>query len=374
MCSLLTAPPARFSDLRSKSPNRDSRELLTLHNWVIDRQLRSVPGVADVVAFGGREKSYEIRVNPTQLAKYDITPLEVYQAVTRSNINVGGDVIERNGQAYVVRGIGLLTSIPDIENLIVEDLGGNPVLIKNVAEVAESNLPRVGQVGLNNDDDVVEGIVVMRKNENPSEVLERVKAKIEDLNTRILPSDVKLVTFYDRDNLISFCTKTVLHNLTEGIILVTVIVFLFMADWRTTIIVSIIIPLALLFAFMCLKLRGMSANLLSMGAVDFGIIVDGAVVMVEGIFVTLDHQAHRVGMPKFNRMAKLGLIKKTGGELGKAVFFSKLIIITALLPIFSFQKVEGKMFSPLAWTLGFALLGALAVHADAGARFVFDPA
>ena len=342
-----------------KSPSRDSRELLTLHNWVIDRQLRSVSGVADVVAFGGREKSYEIRVNPTQLAKYDITPLEVYQAVTRSNINVGGDVIERNGQAYVVRGIGLLTSIQDIENLIVEDLDGNPVLVKNVADVAESNLPRVGQAGLDNDDDVVEGIVVMRKNENPSEVLARVKAKIEELNTRILPSDVKMVTFYDRDNLISFCTKTVLHNLIEGIILVTVIVFLFMADWRTTVIVSIIIPLALLFAFMCLRLRGMSANLLSMGAVDFGIIIDGAVVMVEGIFVSLDHLAHKTGMPKFNKLSKLGLIKKTGGELGKAVFFSKLIIITALLPIFSFQKVEGKMFSPLAWTLGFALLGAL---------------
>jgi cobalt-zinc-cadmium resistance protein CzcA len=342
-----------------KSPSRDSRELLTLHNWVIDRQLRSVSGVADVVAFGGREKSYEIRVNPTQLAKYDITPLEVYQAVTRSNINVGGDVIERNGQAYVVRGIGLLTSIQDIENLIVEDLDGNPVLVKNVADVAESNLPRVGQVGLNDDDDVVEGIVVMRKNENPSEILGRVKDKIEELNTRILPSDVKMVTFYDRDNLISFCTKTVLHNLTEGIILVTVIVFLFMADWRTTVIVSIIIPLALLFAFMCLRVRGMSANLLSMGAVDFGIIIDGAVVMVEGIFVSLDHLSHKVGMPRFNKMSKLGLIKKTGGELGKAVFFSKLIIITALLPIFSFQKVEGKMFSPLAWTLGFALLGAL---------------
>ncbi len=342
-----------------QSPNRDSRDLLTLHNWVIDRQLRSVPGVADVVAFGGREKSYEIRVNPTQLAKYDITPLEVYQAVTRSNINVGGDVIERNGQAYVVRGLGLLANVTDIENLIIEDLSGNPVLVKNVAEVAESNLPRVGQVGLDASDDVVEGIVVMRKGENPSEVLARVKNKIDDLNDRVLPSDVKMVTFYDRDNLISFCTRTVLHNLTEGIILVTVIVFLFMADWRTTIIVSIIIPLALLFAFMCLRLRGMSANLLSMGAVDFGIIIDGAVVMVEGIFVTLDHLAHRVGMNRYNRMAKLGLIRQTGGELGKAVFFSKLIIITALLPIFSFQKVEGKMFSPLAWTLGFALLGAL---------------
>ncbi|GAB3172323.1 CusA/CzcA family heavy metal efflux RND transporter [Telluribacter humicola] len=342
-----------------ESPDRDSRKLLTIHNWVIDRQLRSVPGVADVVAFGGREKTFEIQVNPTQLAKYDITPLEVYQAVNRSNINVGGDVIERNGQAYVVRGIGLLNSISDIENIIVEYISGNPVLVKNVADVKESNVPRVGQVGLNGNDDVVEGIVVQRKGENPSEVLARVKEKIEELNTRILPPDVKMVTFYDRDNLISFCTRTVMHNLLEGIIFVTVIVFLFMADWRTTFIVSIIIPLALLFAFMCLKLKGMSANLLSMGAVDFGIIIDGAVVMVEGVFVALDHKAHKVGMERYNRLAKLGMIKKTGGELGKAVFFSKLIIITALIPIFSFQKVEGKMFSPLAYTLGFALLGAL---------------
>ncbi|WP_247231825.1 efflux RND transporter permease subunit [Telluribacter sp. SYSU D00476] len=342
-----------------ESSSQNTRDLLTIQNWLIDRQLRSVPGVADVVAFGGREKIYEIQVNPTQLAKYDITPLEVYQAVTRSNINVGGDVIERSGQAYVVRGVGLLNSIADIENIIIQELNGNPILVKSVAQVAESQLPRVGQVGLNERDDVVEGIVVMRKGENPSEVLTRVKEKIEELNTRILPPDVKMVTFYDRDNLISFCTRTVMHNLTEGIILVTVFVFLFMADWRTTLIVSIIIPLALLFAFMCLRLRGMSANLLSMGAIDFGIIIDGAVVMVEGIFVSLDHLAHRVGMQRFNKMAKMGLIKKTGGELGKAVFFSKLIIITALIPIFSFQKVEGKMFSPLAWTLGFALLGAL---------------
>lgn len=342
-----------------ESKDRDSRELLTLQNWVVDRQLRSVPGVADVVAFGGREKMYEIQVNPTQLAKYDITPLEVYEAVTKSNVNVGGDVIEKNGQAYVVRGIGLLNSIPDIENIIVEYVNDNPVLVKNVADVRESNLPRVGQVGLNSNDDVVEGIVVQRKGENPSEVLTRVKEKIEELNTKILPPDVKMVTFYDRDNLITYCTNTVLHNLFEGIIFVTVIVFLFMADWRTTVIVSIIIPLALLFAFMCLRLKGMSANLLSMGAVDFGIIIDGAVVMVEGMFVSLDHLAHKKGMERFNKLAKLGLIKKTGGELGKAVFFSKLIIITALIPIFSFQKVEGKMFSPLAYTLGFALLGAL---------------
>ncbi|GAB3503455.1 CusA/CzcA family heavy metal efflux RND transporter [Spirosoma knui] len=342
-----------------KSDSRDTRELLTLQNWVIDRQLRAVPGVADIVAFGGREKTYEVSVNPMQLQKYGITPSEVYNAVTQNNLNVGGDVIEKNGQAYVVRGIGLLTNIADIENIIVDEQGGLPVLIKDVAQVIESNQPRVGQVGLDDNDDVVEGIIVQRKGENPSEVLARVKAKIAELNEKVLPSDVKMVTFYDRDNLMAYCTETVLHNLAEGIVFVTVIVFLFMADWRTTLIVSIIIPLALLFAFFCMRLRGMSANLLSMGAVDFGIIIDGAVVMVEGIFVTLDHQAHRLGMARFNRLAKLKLIRQTGTELGKAVFFSKLIIITALLPIFSFEKVEGKMFSPLAWTLGFALLGAL---------------
>lgn len=342
-----------------QSPNRDSKDLLTIQNWVIDRQLRAVPGVADLVAFGGREKIYEIMVNPLLLHKYDITPLEVFNAVEKSNVNVGGDVIEKNGQAYVVRGLGLLTKQEDIENIIIENINGTPIYVKNVAQVTESNFPRVGQVGLDRDDDVVEGIVVMRKGENPSEVLKRVKDKIDELNNKILPSDVKMVTFYDRDNLMKFCTETVLHNLAEGIILVTVIVLLFMADWRTTVIVSIIIPLALLFAFFCLRLKGMSANLLSMGAVDFGIIIDGAVVMVEGVFVALDHLSHKVGMERFNKLSKMGIIKKTGVEMGKAVFFSKLIIITALMPIFSFQKVEGKMFSPLAWTLGFALLGAL---------------
>lgn len=342
-----------------KSDKRDSRDLLTWQNWVIDRQIRSVPGVADVVAFGGQEKIYEISADPVRLAKYDITPLELYQVVTKSNVNVGGDVIEKNGQAYVVRGIGLLNSISDIENIIVQNINGVPLLVKDLANVHESSAPRVGQVGLDKADDLVEGIVVMRKGENPSEVLHRLKDKLKELNETVLPDDIKMETFYDRDNLMAFCTHTVMHNLAEGIIFVTVIVFIFMADWRTTVIVSIIIPLALLFAFMCLRIKGMSANLLSMGAIDFGIIIDGAVVMVEGIFVMLDHKAHKYGMERFNKMAKLGWIKQTGGDLAKAIFFSKLIIIISLIPIFSFQKVEGKMFSPLAWTLGFALLGAL---------------
>lgn len=341
------------------SDTKDTRELLTIQNWVIDRQLRAVPGIADVVAFGGREKTYEIEIDPVLLQKYELTSPQVYEAISKANVNVGGDVIEKNGQAYVVRGLGMLDSVSDIENTIVAQYNGNPIVVKNIAKVEISNAPRVGQVGLDDNDDVVEGIVVMRKNENPSEVLARLKEKIEYVQANVLPKDVKMVTFYDRDNLMEFCTHTVTHNLVEGILLVTVIVFLFMADWRTTVIVSIIIPLSLLFAFLCLKLKGMSANLLSLGAIDFGIIIDGAVVMVEGLFVTLDRLQHKIGRERYNKLAKLGLIRKAGTKLGVAIFFSKLIIISALLPIFSFEKVEGKMFSPLAWTLGFALLGAL---------------
>ncbi|AUD04943.1 efflux RND transporter permease subunit [Spirosoma pollinicola] len=342
-----------------QSPTRTARELKTIQDWVIDRQLKSVPGVADVVSFGGEVKTYEISVDPRRLMDYNITPLQLYQAVANANVNVGGDVIEKNSEAYVVRGIGLIKNQQDIQNIIVKNIKGTPITVQNVAQVSESALPKLGQAGRNKQDDVVECIVVMRKGENPSEVIERVKDKINELNTSILPSDVEINTFYNRETLINFATHTVTHNLIEGIIFVTVIVFLFMADWRTTVTVSIVIPLALLFAFICLRLKGMSANLLSMGAIDFGIIVDGAVVMVEGIFVTLDELAHQQGMAKFNRLAKMGIIRRTGTEMGKAIFFSKAIIITCLIPIFSFQKVEGKMFSPLAWTLGFALLGAL---------------
>ncbi len=342
-----------------KGKNRTSTDLLTIQNWTIDRQLRSVPGVADIVAFGGQEKIYEIRPDPVQLAKYEITVFDIQDAISKSNLNVGGDVLVQNNQAFVVRGLGLLNNVADIENTIIKNFNGTPLLIKHCSEVKITGSQRVGQVGKDMDDDVVEGIIVMRKGENPSQVLSRVKDKIKELNEDVLPSDVKIETFYDRDNLMAYCTETVSKNLLEGILFVTVIVFLFMADWRTTVIVSIIIPLSLLFAFLMLYLKGMSANLLSLGAVDFGIIIDGAVVMVEGIFVVLDSQAKLHGMEKFNKMSKLGLIKKTGTEMGKAVFFSKLIIITALLPIFAFQKVEGKMFSPLAYTLCFALIGAL---------------
>ncbi|WP_336515481.1 CusA/CzcA family heavy metal efflux RND transporter [Pollutibacter soli] len=343
-----------------KSQTKSIRDLTTIQNWVLDRAFKSVPGVADVNSFGGEEKIFEVSVNPDLLIKYNLSALDVYNAIAKSNVNVGGDVIERNGQSYVVRGIGILSSIDDIKSVFIEKRNGVPLLVGNVADVIESGKPRLGKVSRDEDQpDVIEGIVVMRKGENPAEVLTRVREKVKDLNENILPKDVRIDTFYDRTNLMDYAQETVLHNLFEGIVLVTVIVLIFMADWRTTLTVAIIIPLSLLFAFMLMRIKGMSANLLSMGAIDFGIIIDGAVVMVEGIFVALDHRAKEIGMEKFNKLSKMGLFKSTATEMGKAIFFSKVIILTCLIPIFAFQKVEGKMFSPLAYTLGFALLGAL---------------
>ncbi len=368
-----TGPTGEIYRYTLRSKSRDSRELKTLQDWVVDRQLRSVPGVADVVSFGGETKAYEIQVDPGKLSNLGITPLDVYNAVTKSNINIGGDVININNQAYVVRGIGLLNDINEIKNVIIQNVNGIPVLVKDVADVKLSNLPRLGHVGrtdaidsagtrtVTDEDDVVEAIVLMRKGANPSEVMKALKEKVQKVNDQVLPQDTKIVPYYDREDLIHYATSTVLHNLVEGILLVTLIVSLFMFNWRTTLIVSIVIPLSLLFAFICLRLMGMSANLLSLGAIDFGIIIDGAVVMVEGIFVILDQKAKEVGMDRFNKLSKLGIIKNKGAELGKAIFFAKLIIIAALLPVFSFQKVEGKLFSPLAYTLGFALLGALII-------------
>lgn len=303
--------------------------------------------------------SFEVSVNPNRLISYNIQPLELYEAISKSNLNVGGDIIVKNSQAYAVRGIGLINNIEELGNIVVKNINGISILVKHLAEVKESSLPRLGQVGLMDNEDVIEGIVMMRKEEDPGKVIESLKIKIDELNTSILPKDVEIKTFYDREDLVDLAVNTVSKNLIGGMLFVMFIVMIFMADWRTTFIVSIIIPLSLLFAFICLHLKGMSANLLSLGAIDFGIIVDGAVVMVEGIFVTLDKQAKRMGMKKFNLISKSGIIRNTAKEMGKPVFFAKLIIITALMPIFAFQKVEGMMFSPLAYTLGFALLGAL---------------
>ena len=354
-----TGPTDEIFRYTLHSKKQTPSELRTIQDWVIDRNLRTVPGVADIVAFGGPIKTYEVSVNPNLLMQYDLTALDVYDAISKSNVNVGGDVIEKSSQAFVVRGIGLLNSIDDIKSIVIKDMHGTPVLVKNVAEVYVSNNPRLGIVARGKEPDVVEGIVLMRKGIDPGPVLKALENKVKELDEKVLPPGVEIQTVYDRQDLIDFCLHTVFHNVLEGIFLVTLIVFLFMRDWRATLIVSLIIPLSLLFAFIMLYLKGMFANLISIGAIDFGILIDGAVVMVEGVFVALGYYAAEIGMEKFNKVAKLGLIRRTGVDMGKAIFFSKLIIIIALIPIFSFEKVEGKLFSPLAYTLGFALLGAL---------------
>lgn len=335
------------------------KELTAIHDWVVERELVSVPGVADVVSFGGEEKIYEIKINPTELANYDLSPLEVFEAVSKTNINVGGDIIERGSQAYVVRGIGLLDGIEDIENILIEVKGTTPILVKHVAEVKVTAKPRLGSVGLQDEEDLVQGIVVMLRGQNPDEVIAKVKEKIAELNERILPNDVLIEPFIDRTDLVDATVSTVSTNLIEGILLVSIIVFVFLFNWRTTVIVASVIPLSFLFALIMLRIQGLPANLISMGAIDFGLLLEGTLVIVETVFVAMNKKARQIGMEKFNKMSKLGLIKKSAGSVATYIVFAQIILIVALLPIFSFQKVEGKMFRPLAFTLGYALTGSL---------------
>ncbi|WHT38397.1 MULTISPECIES: CusA/CzcA family heavy metal efflux RND transporter [Myroides] len=335
------------------------KEVTSIQDWVVERELLAVPGVADVVSFGGEEKIFEIQINPTELVNYGLSPLDVYEAVEKSNINVGGDVIQRGDQAYVVRGVGLLDNLEDIENILIEVKGNTPILVKHVAKVAINAKPRLGQVGYQDENDVVQGIVVMLRGENPSAVISNLKTKIDDLNNRILPKNVKIVPIIDRTDLVNTTVHTVTKNLIEGVLLVSVIVFIFLYNWRTTFIVATVIPLSFLFAIIMLKIQGLPANLISMGALDFGLLLEGTLVIVEHVFVGLEKKAQVVGMKRFNKMSKLGTIRKSASSVAGYIFFALLILIVALMPIFSFEKVEGKMFSPLAFTLGYALLGSL---------------
>ncbi|MDR0295193.1 MAG: CusA/CzcA family heavy metal efflux RND transporter [Prevotellaceae bacterium] len=335
------------------------REVSAINEWIVQRELLSVPGIADVVSFGGEEKIYEIRVNPVALNNYGLSALEVYEAVSRSNINVGGDIIQKGSQAYVVRGIGLLESIEDIENILIEVRGSTPIRVKQVADVAVSSAPRLGQVGLDDEDDVVQGIVIMLRGQNPSEVIANLKEKIEELNERILPEEVRIQPFLDRTTLVNTTVRTVSRNLIEGILLVSFIVFLFLFNWRAILIVATVIPLSFLFAIIMLRIQGLPANLISMGALDFGLLLEGTLVIVECVFVTLVRKTEEIGAERFSKTIKSGLIKRSAGSVASYIFFAQIILTVALLPVFSFQKVEGKMFSPLAFTLGYALLGSL---------------
>lgn len=341
--------------LKSKLP---IREVAAINDWVVERELLSVPGVASIASFGGEEKIYEIKVNPAELSNYNLSPLEVYDAVSKSNINVGGDIIQRGSQAYVVRGIGLLESVEDIENILIEVKGGTPIKVKHVATVSVSSKPRLGQVGLNDEDDVVQGIVIMLRGQNPGDVIQNLKTKIAELNDRILPKDVQIEPFLDRTTLVDATVHTVMKNLLEGILLVSIVVFIFLFNWRTTLIVATVIPLSFLFAIIMLRIQGLPANLISMGALDFGLLLEGTLVIVEIVFVAMEKRSRQLGT-RFGSTLKGGLIKKSAGSVASHIFFAQIILVVALFPIFSFQKVEGKMFAPLAFTLGYALLGSL---------------
>ena len=335
------------------------REESAINEWIVERELISVPGVATVVTFGGEEKIYEIKVNPTKLINYGISPLQVFEAVENSNINVGGDIIQKGNQAFVVRGIGLLESVEDIENILIEVRGGTPIRVKQVADVSISSRPRLGQVGFNDKDDVVQGIVLMRRYEDPSKVIRLLHERVNDLNQRILPPNVQIVPFIDRTILVERTIRTVLRNMLLGIFLVSMIVFIFLYNWRATLIVASVVPLAFLFAMLMLSINGMPINLISLGALDFGLMLSGTMVIAEIIFATMVSKTEELGASKYRKIAKDGMIKRAASSVAGNIFFAQLILLVAFLPIFTFQKVEGKLFTPFAFTVCFALLGAL---------------
>lgn len=340
------------------NPPVSPMDLRTLQDWVVERQLKTVPGVADVVTYGGLVKQYQVQPDLAKMKNFNITLQQLYTALGRGNANAGGSYLEKGEQQYLIRGIGLLRSPDDIGNVVVDARGGTPVLIKDIASVEIGAVPRQGLVGQGNEDDCVNGIVLMRKGENPSEVLKAVREKVDSLNERVLPKGVKIDPIYDRTWLIGTTLKTVFKNLAEGAMLVTFVLLLFLGNIRAAIIVAITIPLSLMATFLGLTFRGIPANLLSLGAMDFGIIVDGAVIVVENIFRELSEHSPPRGRAPNLEAVKHAVLKATS-EVGRPTFFSVLIIITAHLPIFALQRHEGRIFAPMAWTVVSALIGSL---------------
>ena len=336
------------------SPN----DVRALQDWVLRPALRQVIGVADVVSFGGTVKEYQVRINPYLLRKFNVTIDQVAQAVTANSSNTGGGVLRRGDEALVVRSIGLFKTVDDIARVVVTAKDGKTVLVGDVGKVEIGSRPRSGMVAFNEQDNVVQGIVQMTKGQNATKVVEALKARIEQLAPK-LPAGVRIVPYYDRTDLVRHTVRTVTENLVMGAILVVAILILFLRNWYAALAVAVIIPLSLLFAFILIDHRGVSANLISLGAVDFGIIIDSAVVLVEALMVKLA-LAQADASPQHHTYGwRIHLIKQTSIEMGHPILFSKAIIILAFLPIFTFQRVEGKIFTPVAFTLTFALVGAI---------------
>ena len=327
-------------------------ELKALQDWVLERELRKVPGVADVVSWGGGIKQYQITADPARLRAYNLTLKQLFDAVAANNANAGGSYVRQGEYALVVRGIGLLQSTGDIENVVVTAQRGTPVRIQDVATVGIGHGIRFGVLGRDHDDDVVQGIVLMRKGENPDAVIAAVKTKIAELQRRVLPPGVALQPYYSRDRLIATTVQTVLRNLLEGAALVMVLLTLFLYNVRAAFLVALTIPLSLLFAFVFMDLRGVPANLLSLGAIDFGIIVDGAVIMAENI---VRHLSERRPAPA----DVVREVEQAATEVSRPLTFAVLIIMTVYVPILTFQRIEGKLFRPMAVTISLAVIGSL---------------
>jgi cobalt-zinc-cadmium resistance protein CzcA len=353
-----------FFTLRSTNPEYDVMELKSLEDWVIEKNFKSIPNVVDVASFGGPTREYQVRIDPEKLISYGLSISQVEQQLANNNANAGGSFIEAGLQQVNVREVGLVDNVRDIADTVIKTQTGTPLRVSDIATVAQGPKIRLGQFGrairredgkIINNDDVVSGIVLLRKGADSDAVLKDIHAKVKELNGFILPAGVTVVPFIDRSELVEFTTHTVLHNLTEGIILVVIILFLFLGNTRAALIVAVTIPFSLLFASICLSLRHIPANLLSLGALDFGMVVDGAVVMIENIVRHLHTQRSSDGV----RMSVSDQIRTAAHEVQRPVFYAITIIITAYIPIFTLQRVEGRLFKPMAWTVAFALLGAL---------------
>ncbi|MCJ2047775.1 CusA/CzcA family heavy metal efflux RND transporter [Methylobacterium sp. J-078] len=342
-------------------PGYSSTDLKTLQDWVLQRRFKAIPGVTDVTAFGGRTKEYEIAVDLTRLQAQGLTLVQLVTALNNSSINVGGQTLNVGEQSAVVRGIGLIRDMDDIRDTMLTQVNGVPVLVRDVAEVRVSNAPRLGIVGHDGQSDIVEGIVLMSRDGESLPTLKLVNAEIDKVNASgILPPGVTVERIYDRSGLIHTTTHTVMHNLVFGVVLVFVVQWLFLGSLRSAIIVAATIPFALGFAILILVLRGDSANLLSLGAIDFGLIVDATVIMVENVFRHLAEPEHGEGeAPPGGLSGRLGTIAIAGAEVNRAIFFSATIIIVGFLPLFTLTGVEGHIFGPMAKTYAYALLGGL---------------
>jgi heavy metal efflux system protein len=349
-----------FFTLHSTNPKYDPMELKSIEDWVIEKNFKAVPDIVDVSSFGGPTREYQVRVDPNKLVAYGLSLAQVEQQLTNNNANAGGSFIQEGLQQINVRSVGLVDHVHDIEQTVITAKNGTPLRVKDIAVVSQGPKIRLGQFSraihhedgkIIDNDDVVSGIVLLRKGAAADSALQGIHKKVEELNNHILPPGVKVVPFIDRSDLVHFTSHTVLHNLTEGMILVSIILFLFLGNIRGALIVAATIPFSLLFASICLDLRSIPANLLSLGALDFGMVVDGAVVMIENI---VRHLGLKNGIKTANEK-----ISEASHEVQRPVFYAIAIIITAYLPIFTLQRVEGRLFHPMAWTVAFALLGAL---------------